>query len=185
MTFTGTPSGSTNTPILVLKSGKLRLRRNGSRSGLRHPTPPWRFRPGSQGVRGSGRECHGRAVSRPKEIVRARPQSARRSSQASHRDLRRHIAGILLALRIDREIAHRDELADRDLPDDDFVRRSEERRRLGVLAREEYYSVGGGFVVQAGAVAGTGSTRAEPPYEFNSGTRLLEHGRSQDSKSTS
>jgi L-serine dehydratase len=50
---------------------------------------------------------------------------------------------------------------------------------LEVLAREEYYSVGGGFVVQAGAEAGTGDARAEPPYEFNSGARLLEHGRSQ------
>src|SRR5216683_1779409 len=50
---------------------------------------------------------------------------------------------------------------------------------LQVLAREEYYSIGGGFVVQAGAEAGTGVARAEPPYEFNSGARLLEHGRSQ------
>src|SRR5580704_9070315 len=50
---------------------------------------------------------------------------------------------------------------------------------LGVLAREEYYSVGGGFIVQAGAEASTGAARAEPPYEFNSGARLLEHGRAQ------
>jgi len=45
------------------------------------------------------------------------------------------------------------------------------------LAREEYYSIGGGFVVQAGAEANVGAARAEPPYEFNSAARLLEHGR--------
>ncbi len=50
---------------------------------------------------------------------------------------------------------------------------------LRVLAREEYYSIGGGFVVQAGAEANTGAARREPPYEFNSGARLLEHGRMQ------
>src|SRR5882724_11909812 len=50
---------------------------------------------------------------------------------------------------------------------------------LAVLAREEYYSVGGGFIVQAGAEASTGLARAEPPYEFSYGARLLEHGRSQ------
>jgi len=50
---------------------------------------------------------------------------------------------------------------------------------LQVLAREEYYSIGGGFVVQAGAEANIGATRAEPPYEFNSAARLLEHGRTQ------
>jgi L-serine dehydratase len=48
---------------------------------------------------------------------------------------------------------------------------------LNVLAREEYYSVGGGFVVQAGAEHNATATRAEPPFEFNSGARLLEHGR--------
>ncbi len=48
---------------------------------------------------------------------------------------------------------------------------------LRVLAREEYYSIGGGFVVQAGAEANVGAARREPPYEFNSGARLLEHGR--------
>jgi L-serine dehydratase len=46
-----------------------------------------------------------------------------------------------------------------------------------LLAREEYYSVGGGFVVQAGAPADAGTARREPPYDFNSGARLLEHGR--------
>ncbi len=50
---------------------------------------------------------------------------------------------------------------------------------LQVLAREEYYSIGGGFVVQAGAEANVGAARPEPPYEFNSGARLLEHGRTQ------
>jgi L-serine dehydratase len=45
------------------------------------------------------------------------------------------------------------------------------------LAREEYYSVGGGFVVQAGAPAGAGAARREPPHDFNSGMRLLELGR--------
>src|SRR6202522_4637757 len=48
---------------------------------------------------------------------------------------------------------------------------------LEVLAREEYYSIGGGFVVQAGAETNAGAVRREPPYEFNSGARLLEHGR--------
>lgn len=50
---------------------------------------------------------------------------------------------------------------------------------LQVLAREEYYSVGGGFVVQAGAAASVGTARAEPPYEFSSGAQLLEHGQRQ------
>ena len=50
---------------------------------------------------------------------------------------------------------------------------------LEVLAREEYYSIGGGFIVQAGAEADVGAARPEPPYEFNSGARLLEHGRAQ------
>ena len=50
---------------------------------------------------------------------------------------------------------------------------------LRVLAREEYYSIGGGFVVQAGVEANAGTARREPPYEFNSGARLLEHGRTQ------
>ena len=46
---------------------------------------------------------------------------------------------------------------------------------LQVLAREEYYSIGGGFVVQAGAAA-TWAQRFLPPYEFNSGARLLDTG---------
>jgi L-serine dehydratase len=48
---------------------------------------------------------------------------------------------------------------------------------LQVLAKEEYYSIGGGFIVQAGAEAHVGAARPDPPYEFNSGARLLEHGR--------
>jgi L-serine dehydratase len=48
-----------------------------------------------------------------------------------------------------------------------------------VLAREEYYSIGGGFVVQAGAQASTGGARATAPFEFNSAAQLLEHGRRQ------
>jgi L-serine dehydratase len=48
---------------------------------------------------------------------------------------------------------------------------------LQVLAREEYYSIGGGFIVQAGAEVNIGAARAAPPYEFNSAARLLEHGR--------
>jgi L-serine dehydratase len=46
-----------------------------------------------------------------------------------------------------------------------------------VLAREEYYSIGGGFVIRAGEEAGAGAVRAEPPYPFDSGARLLEHGK--------
>ena len=41
-----------------------------------------------------------------------------------------------LAAGIDGQVRHRDELADRDLADDDVVRVREERRRLGVLAGE-------------------------------------------------
>jgi L-serine dehydratase len=48
---------------------------------------------------------------------------------------------------------------------------------LQVLAREEYYSIGGGFVVQAGAATNVDEARPAPPYEFDSGARLLEHGR--------
>ena len=50
---------------------------------------------------------------------------------------------------------------------------------LHVLAKEEYYSIGGGFVVQAGAEADVGAARREPPYQFDSGAGLLEHGRAQ------
>jgi len=50
---------------------------------------------------------------------------------------------------------------------------------LGVLSREEYYSIGGGFIVRAGDAAAGGEVRKVPPYEFNSGAKLLEHGRAQ------
>jgi len=50
---------------------------------------------------------------------------------------------------------------------------------LQVLAREEYYSIGGGFVVRAGAESSVGAVRAEPPYRFDSGDQLLEHGKAQ------
>jgi L-serine dehydratase len=48
---------------------------------------------------------------------------------------------------------------------------------LNVLAREEYYSVGGGFIVQAGAESMTETVVIEPPFPFDSGARLLEHGK--------
>jgi L-serine dehydratase len=48
--------------------------------------------------------------------------------------------------------------------------------QLNILAREEYYSIGGGFIVQAGAESSPGAARAAPPFDFNSGARLLEHG---------
>jgi L-serine dehydratase len=44
----------------------------------------------------------------------------------------------------------------------------------GVLAREEYYSIGGGFVLRAGEDAGANASRAAPPFEFASGEELLE-----------
>jgi L-serine dehydratase len=50
---------------------------------------------------------------------------------------------------------------------------------LQMLAREEYYSIGGGFVVRAGAESSVGAVRAEPPYRFDSGDQLLEHGKAQ------
>jgi L-serine dehydratase len=50
---------------------------------------------------------------------------------------------------------------------------------LNVLAREEYYSIGGGFIVQAGAETQTQSIPLEPPFEFDSAARLLEHGKAQ------
>jgi L-serine dehydratase len=48
-----------------------------------------------------------------------------------------------------------------------------------ILAREEYYSIGGGFVLRAGAEAGANSSRAAPPFEFASGEQLLELCKSQ------
>jgi L-serine dehydratase len=46
-----------------------------------------------------------------------------------------------------------------------------------VLAREEFYSIGGGFIVRAGEAGGAEAARPATPFEFNSGARLLEHGR--------
>jgi L-serine dehydratase len=46
-----------------------------------------------------------------------------------------------------------------------------------ILAREEYYSIGGGFVIRAGEEASGGDARRAPPFEFDSGARLLEHGK--------
>ena len=37
------------------------------------------------------------------------------------------------------------------------------------LAREEYYSIGGGFVIRAGAETNAGAARRAPPYEFEFG----------------
>jgi len=50
---------------------------------------------------------------------------------------------------------------------------------LQVVAREEYYSIGGGFVVRAGAEASAGAVRPTPPYRFDSGAQLLEHGKAE------
>ena len=50
---------------------------------------------------------------------------------------------------------------------------------LNVLAREEYYSIGGGFIVQAGAEGERQSVPLEPPFQFDSAARLLEHGKTQ------
>jgi L-serine dehydratase len=45
-----------------------------------------------------------------------------------------------------------------------------------VLAREEYYSTGGGFIVRAGAGADAMAERARPPFDFNSAADLLRLG---------
>jgi L-serine dehydratase len=50
---------------------------------------------------------------------------------------------------------------------------------LNVLAREEYYSIGGGFIVQAGAEEQVQAVPLEPPFAFDSAARLLEHGKAQ------
>ncbi len=42
------------------------------------------------------------------------------------------------------------------------------------LASEDYYSVGGGFIVREGEQAADGPQRAVAPYEFNSAAELLE-----------
>jgi L-serine dehydratase len=48
---------------------------------------------------------------------------------------------------------------------------------LQVLASEEYYSIGGGFVVRAGAETDVIAARSAPPFEFDSGASLLEQAR--------
>lgn len=45
---------------------------------------------------------------------------------------------------------------------------------LEVLAREEYYSIGGGFIVRAGDAASAAEARKPPPYQFDSGAQLLD-----------
>ena len=47
-------------------------------------------------------------------------------------------------------------------------------RARNVLTRQEYYSIGGGFVVQADSVARTDLTRPQAPYEFGTAAQLLE-----------
>ena len=46
-----------------------------------------------------------------------------------------------------------------------------------LLAREEYYSIGGGFIVQAGSEAGGADTRTPAPFEFDSAHNLLQQAR--------
>ena len=48
-----------------------------------------------------------------------------------------------------------------------------------VLAREEYYSIGGGFVLRAGAEMNAGAARGAAPFEFGSGEQLLELSKAQ------
>jgi L-serine dehydratase len=48
-----------------------------------------------------------------------------------------------------------------------------------VLAREEYYSIGGGFVLRAGDDAAGAGARCAAPFRFNSGAELLQLAREQ------
>ncbi len=48
-----------------------------------------------------------------------------------------------------------------------------------VLAREEYYSIGGGFVTRAGDSADNVDARPPAPFQFNSGDELLEIARAR------
>jgi L-serine dehydratase len=48
-----------------------------------------------------------------------------------------------------------------------------------VLAREEYYSIGGGFITQEGAAGGSIGERAPAPFEFNSAQELLDQARAK------
>ena len=45
-----------------------------------------------------------------------------------------------------------------------------------LLAQEEYYSTGGGFIVKAGETGGGATARAQAPYEFDSAEQLLDLG---------
>jgi len=48
-----------------------------------------------------------------------------------------------------------------------------------VLAREEYYSIGGGFITQDAAGGAAANERAPAPYEFNSAQELLDQARAK------
>jgi L-serine dehydratase len=54
------------------------------------------------------------------------------------------------------------------------IRFSAHSATLELLAREEYYSIGGGFIARAGAAAGAADSRATPPFEFESASQLLD-----------
>ena len=87
-----------------------------------------------------------------------------------------------LRLRAEREIVFDEPLHllfhhDRVLPGHSNGMRFTARDAAGVtVACEEYYSVGGGFIVREGAQANDGPQRAAAPYEFNSAAELLEFG---------
>jgi len=48
-----------------------------------------------------------------------------------------------------------------------------------LLAREEYYSIGGGFVIRAGDKADSAGGRAPAPFQFDSADQLLEIARAK------
>jgi len=48
-----------------------------------------------------------------------------------------------------------------------------------LIAREEYYSIGGGFVIQAGSTAPDADQRPPAPHEFDSAQSLLRQARMQ------
>ena len=48
-----------------------------------------------------------------------------------------------------------------------------------VLAREEYYSIGGGFITQEGGAGNDAGERAPAPFEFNSAQELLDQARAK------
>jgi L-serine dehydratase len=51
--------------------------------------------------------------------------------------------------------------------------------KQAVLKEEDYFSVGGGFVVRGNESEGVQESRQAPPYEFSSAAELLEHCRRQ------